>query len=123
MCSHYHLSTHSDLCGIGTASPVPDWHLLLPGLHLSCSQLGEALLFSSITGVKGLVTGLVQTTYCLLAITVLIDGKLWTCLQEGEVGLLPVACVGLARHGSLVSTLCQALDLSSGHVKDVVTDP
>ena len=105
MCSHYHLSTHSGLCGTDTASPIPDWHLLLPRLHLSCSQSGEALLFSSSTGFKGLVAGLVQTTYCLLATTVLID-----------VGLLPVACVDLACDDFLLSTLCQALDLSSGDI-------
>ena len=116
MCSHYHLSTRSDLCGTGTASPIPDWHLLPPRLHLSCSQRGEALLLSSSTGFKGLVAGLVETTYCLLAITVLMDGKLWARLQEGAVGLLPAACVDLACDDSLLSTLCQALDLSSGHI-------
>ena len=116
MCSHYHLSTHSDLCGTGTASPIPDWHLLLPRLHLSCSQRGEALLFRSSTGFKGLVAVLVQTAYRLLATTVLMDGNLWAHLQEGAMGLLPAACVDLACDDSLLSTLCQALDLSSGHI-------
>lgn len=54
-------STYSGLCGTDTASPIPDWHLcFFLGFILVAHRSGEALLFSSSTGFKGLVAGLVK---------------------------------------------------------------